>query len=244
MNFSQHKFAILLLFAMGLFDATAILAQQSSSSTAQASSAPSTPMTVPLSKWFVEGAGGISFGPGLANGKVINSTYTGTGGGGYRLTRRFEIPGELSFYHSTLPSWVLQTARQPGGHYTIFTYSADPTFYFIRGARYGFFVVGGGGYSHVATTFDKPIGSTINCTIYSGLGYTNFTNYCNGTITGSSYSSNQGMYNFGIGMEGRLYPNHRAILFAQGRYIRMMTPANQLPKSNFALVSITTGIRW
>lgn len=243
MNIHLRKFAILFLFLFGLFDAAALHAQQSSSSTALAST-PATPATAPLSKWFVEGAGGISFGPGLANGQSINSTYTGTGGGGLRLTRRLEIPGELSFYRSGLPSWVLQTAQQPGGHYTILTYSVDPTFYFIRGDRYGFFVVGGGGYSHVATTFDRPIGSTINCTIYSGLGYTNFTNFCNGTITGSSYSSNQGMYNFGIGVEGRLYPNHRAVLFAQGRYIKMMTPANQLPGPNFALVSITTGIRW
>ncbi|HVC89944.1 MAG TPA: hypothetical protein VND66_04890 [Acidobacteriaceae bacterium] len=243
MSIHLRKYAILFFFLCGLFDAPAMVAQQSSSSTAQAST-PAAPKTVPLSKWFVEGAGGISFGPGLANGQVINSTYTGTGGGGFRLTRRLEIPGELSFYRSGLPSWVLQTAQQHGGHYTILTYSVDPTFYFLRGERYGFFAVGGGGYSHIATTFDQPIGSTINCNIYSGLGYTNFTNYCNGTITGSSYSSNQGMYNFGIGMEGRLYPNHRAILFAQGRYIKMMTPANQLPGPNFALVSITTGIRW
>lgn len=243
MNFSRRKVAILLLFAVGLFNATAMVAQQSSSSSVQAST-PAPVATTPLSKWFVEGAGGISFGPGLANGQVINSAYTGTGGGGFRLTRRLEIPGEVSYYRSGLPSWVAQTIQQPGGHYTILTYSVDPTFYFLRGPRFGFFAVGGGGYSHVATTFDKPIGTTINCSIYSGLGYTNFTNFCNGTITGSSYSSNQGMYNFGIGMEGRLYPNHRAILFAQGRYIRMMTPSNQLPGPNFSLVSITTGIRW
>ena len=246
MNFSWHKYAFALLFLAALSGAVALNAQQSSSSTVQASTParPAPVVATPLRKWFIEGAGGGSFGPGLADGKMINPTYTGTGGGGFRLSRRLEIPGELSYYRSVLPSWVLQTAQQPGGHYTILTYSVDPTFYFSRGTRFGFFAVGGGGFSYVGTTFDKPIGTTINCSIYSGLGYANFTNFCNGTITGSSYSSNQAMYNFGIGMEGRLYPNHREILFAQGRYIHMMTPANQLPGPGFALVSITGGLRW
>ncbi|MGB8478471.1 MAG: hypothetical protein WCE63_06475 [Acidobacteriaceae bacterium] len=243
MNFSRRKVAILLLFAVGLFEATAMMAQQSSSSTVQAST-PAPVATVPLSKWFVEGGAGVSFGPGLANGQVYDTSPTAFGGAGYRLTRRIEIPGEISFYRSGFPSWVAQTIQQPGGHYNILTYSVDPTFYFLRGQRYGFFALGGGGYSHVATTFDKPIGSTINCSLYSGLGYANLTNFCNGTITGSSYSSNQGMYDFGIGMEGRLYPNRRFIVFGQGRYIRMMTPANQLPGPDFSLVSLTTGVRW
>jgi hypothetical protein len=52
------------------------------------------------------------------------------------------------------------------------------------------------------------------------------------------------MYDFGIGMEGRLFPNRRFIVFGQGRYIRMMTPSNQLPGPDFSLVSLTTGVRW
>ena len=243
MNFSRHKYAFTLFLLVGLCGTTALSAQQSSSSTATvATSAPVA--ATPLSKWFVEGGAGVSFGPGLANGKVYDTSPAAFGGAGYRLTRRIEIPGEISYYHSALPSWVAQTIRQQGGHYDIFTYSVDPTFYFARGPRYGFFAVGGGGYSHVATNFDKPIGSTINCNLYSGLGYSSLTNFCNGTITGSSYSSNQGMYDFGIGMEGRLYPNRRFIVFGQGRYIRMMTPANQLPGHDFSLVSLTTGVRW
>jgi hypothetical protein len=243
MNFSRHKYAFALFLFVGLCGTTALSAQQSSSSTAQVAT-PAPVAATPLSKWFVEGGGGISFGPGLANGQAIDTTYTAIGGGGYRLNRRIEIPGEISYYRSGLPSWVAQTIQQPGGHYTILTYSVNPTFYFLRGQRYGFFALGGGGYSHVSTTFDKPIGSTINCSIYSGLGYSNFTNFCNGTITGSSYSSNQGMYDFGIGMEGRLYPNRRFIVFGQGRYIHMETPANQLPGPGFALVALTTGVRW
>lgn len=243
MNFSRHKYAFALSLLVGLCGTTALSAQQSSSSTAQVAT-PAPVAATPLSKWFVEGGAGVAFGPGLANGKVYDTSPAAFGGAGYRLTRRIEIPGEISYYHSGLPSWVAQTIQQPGGHYTILTYSVDPTFYFLRGERYGFFALGGGGYSHVSTNFDKPIGSTINCSIYSGLGYSNFTNFCNGTITGSSYSSNQGMYDFGIGMEARLFPNRRFIVFGQGRYSRMMTPANQLPGSDFSLVALTTGVRW
>lgn len=243
MNFSRHKVAFALFLLVGLCGATALSAQQSSSSTAQVAT-PAPAAVTPLSKWFVEGGAGVSFGPGLANGQVYDTSPAVMGGAGYRLSRRIEIPGEISYYRSKLPSWVAQTIQQRGGHYTILTYSVDPTVYFLRGNRYGFFAVGGGGYSHVATTFDQPIGSTINCNIYSGLGYTNFTNFCNGKITGSSYSTNQGMYDFGIGMEGRLYPNRRFVVFAQGRYIHMMTPANQLPGPGFSLVSLTTGLRW
>lgn len=243
MNFSRHKYAFALFLLVGLCGTTALSAQQSSSSTAQVAT-PAPVAATPLSKWFVEGAAGIDFGPGLANGQVYETSYTALGGAGYRLTRRIEIPGEIGFYHSGLPAWVTQTIQQRGGHYNILTYSVDPTFYVVRGERYGFFAMGGGGYSHVGTNFDQPVGSTIDCGKYSGLGYSNFTNYCNGTITGSSYSSNQGMYDFGIGMEGRLYPNRRFIVFGQGRYIHMDTPANQLPGPGFALVALTTGIRW
>ena len=243
MNFSRHKYAFALFLLVGLCGTTALSAQQSSSSSAQVAT-PAPVAATPLSKWFVEGGAGVAFGPGLANGQVYNTSPTAFGGAGYRLTRRIEIPGEISYYRSGFPAWVAQTIQQPGGHYTILTYSVDPTFYFVRGERYGFFAVGGGGYSHVSTNFDKPIGSTIDCSKYSGLGYTNLTNFCNGTITGSSYSSNQGMYDFGIGMEGRLYPNHRFIVFGQGRYIHMDTPANQLPGPGFALVALTTGVRW
>lgn len=243
MNFSRYKVAFALFLLVGFCGTTALNAQQSSSSSAQVST-PAPVAATPLSKWFVEGGGGVDFGPGLANGKVYETSYTATGGAGYRLTRRIEIPGEISYYHSGLPSWVTKTIQQKGGHYTILTYSVNPTFYFVRGERYGFFALGGGGYSHVSTNFDQPVGSTINCSKYSGLGYSNLTNYCNGTITGSSYSTNQGMYDFGIGMDGRLYPNRRFVVFGQGRYIRMMTPANQLPGPDFSLVALTTGIRW
>jgi hypothetical protein len=241
MNFSWHKYAFALFLLVGLCGTTALSAQQSSSSTVQVTA---TTVATPLSKWFVEGAGGVAFGPGLERGQVYDTSPAALGGGGFRLTRRIEIPGEIGYYHSALPSWVAQTIQQSGGHYNILTYSVNPTFYFLRGQRYGFFVLGGGGYSHVSTNFDKPVGSTIDCSKYSGLGYSNFANYCNGTITGSSYSSNQAMFDGGIGMEGRLYPNHRFIVFGQGRYIHMSTPADQLPGPGFSLVALTTGIRW
>ena len=243
MNFSRYKYAFAFFLLVGLCGTTALSAQQSSSSTAQVAT-PAPVAATPLSKWFVEGAAGVDFGPGLANGQVWDTSFNALGGGGYRLTRRIEIPGEIGYYHSGLPSWVAQTIQQSGGRYTVLTYSVNPTFYFLRGERYGFFALGGGGYSHVGTNFDKPVGSTIDCSKYSGLGYSDFTNFCNGTITGSSYSSNQGMYDFGIGMEGRLYPDRRFIVFGQGRYIHMETPANQLPGPGFALVALTTGVRW
>ncbi len=244
MNLSQCKYALFLLLLFGLLDASALYAQQSSStSTIAQSQASSTPATTPLNKWFIEGAGGGAFAPGLDYGQYLTSAWNVMGGGGIRFGSRLTLPGEISYYHAALPTPVIQTMQQRGGSYSFLTYSVDPTFYFIRGDRYGYFVVGGGGYSHVTTRFDQPVG-TLDCSIYSGLGYSNLGNFCNGTLTGSSYSSNQAMYNFGIGMEARLYPNHREILFAQGRYIKMMTPANQLPGQDFALVSISAGLRW
>jgi hypothetical protein len=243
MNFSRYKYAFALFLLVGLCGTTALSAQQSSSSTAQVAT-PAPVAASPLSKWFVEGGAGVAFGPGLTYGQVYDTSPSAFGGAGYRLTRRIEIPGEIGYFHSGFPSWVAQTIQQSGGHYNILTYSVNPTFYFLRGPRFGYFAMAGGGYSHVSTNFDKPVGSTIDCSKYSGLGYSDFTNYCNGTVTGSSTSSNQGMYDFGIGMEGRLYPDRRFIVFGQGRYIRMMTPANQLPGPDFSLVSLTTGVRW
>ena len=70
MIFSRHKFAFALFLFVGLCGTTALSAQQSSSSTAQVAT-PAPVAATPLSKWFVEGAAGVDFGPGLANGQCM-----------------------------------------------------------------------------------------------------------------------------------------------------------------------------
>lgn len=238
-------FTVLLMF----FTAAALRAQQSSSSTnaPQPAPAPATATAAPAMSFrdhlFVEGGAGGSFGAGLVNGQYVSPGWTVMGGGGYSLNRKLALLLEADYFHNKMPTTVLQTAQQSSGSYAIWAFSANPVFHIYRNAKYGAYAIGGGGYSHVGTSFGKPIG-TLNCNIYSGLGYANFTNFCNGKITGSSYSSNQPMYDFGLGMDARLYPNRRETLFVQARYIKLMTPANQLPTPNLGLVDITGGVRW
>lgn len=173
----------------------------------------------------------------------MNPGFTGMVGAGYKVNKRLSVLLEGNYYHSGMPSSVLQTALQNSGSYNTFTISGNPMVHFFQGAKYGVYALGGGGFSHVATSFGKPI-SSINCNIYSGLGYANFTNFCNGKITGSSYSSSQGLFDVGMGMDVHLFPHHREVLFVEGRYVHLMTPSDQLPGPGIGLVPIYGGVRW
>lgn len=235
----------ILFAALAIFSVAAVSrAQQTSSSNANPRQAAPAAARVSTGHLVFEGGAGGNFGAGLQNGQYVNPSFAGLVGAGYKLNRRLTIFVEGNYYHNGMPSPVLQTARQTGGSYNTFTISGDPMLYIYHGAKFGVYAVGGGGFSSVRTSFNGPIGKTINCRIYSGLGYKNFTNFCSGKITGSSYSTTQAMYDFGIGFQGRLYPNRRESLFVESRYVKIMTPANQLPTPNLGLVAITGGVRW
>jgi hypothetical protein len=191
---------------------------------------------------ILEGAIGGSVAAGNPSESAIDPGWTAMVGGGYNLTRRLSILLEGSFDYNPMPGPVLQTARETSGSYQFWTFSANPMFHLFRGQKYGFYAVGGGGYSHVVTSFNKPL--NINCNVYSGFGYSDFANVCSGKFSGSSYSSNQPMYDFGLGGDVRLFPTHREILFVETRYVRTSTPAGQLPGPNAALVPIVIGVRW
>ena len=238
---------MVVLTFLSIFSLSAAMrAQQASSSngsTTNPQPAPATSATF-MDHLTLEGGAGGAMTAGLQTGQYMKSGFTGVLGAGYKLNRRLSVLVEGNYYQNSMPGPLLQTAQQTGGSYNTLTISANPMFHLFQNEKYGVYAIGGGGYSHVATSFSKPIASTINCSIYSGLGYKFFTNFCNGSITGSSYSSNQPMIDFGLGMDVRLFPHHREILFIESRYVRIMTPANQLPGSNVGLVPITGGVRW
>ncbi len=228
---------------------TALRAQQSSSSTSSPNTNRPQPAPAPTSSSFMghlvlEGGAGGAMSAGLQTGQYVHAGFTGMGGAGYKLNKRLSVFLEGNYYYNSMPSALLQTIQQSSGHYNTFTISANPMFHMFQGQKYGVYAIGGGGFSHIATGFSKPIGSTINCNIYSGLGYAYLTNFCNGKITGSSYSSSQPLFDFGLGMDVRLFPNHREILFVESRYVHIMTPSNQLPGPGIGLVPISAGVRW
>jgi opacity protein-like surface antigen len=232
---------ILILFLAILVPGAAARAQSSSSSSQPAPAQKTTPTDNP--RWFVQGAAGGALATGLDGQQYMNAGWTGMGGAGYVVTRRLSVDAELDYFHNGVPTPALQAAAQNSGHYNTIAFSANPMLYIVRGKKFGFYVIGGGGYSRISASFGKPL-SSINCNIYSPLGYANYTNFCNGKITGSSYSSSQPMFDVGMGFEGRLYPNRRWVLFVEPRYMRMMTPANQLPGQNLGMAQILGGIRW
>lgn len=243
MSLNVRKFFLPLLLLPCLMAAGTLSAQQSSSSSSPqpTNAALAQPTSIPLHHFSVEGAGGGSFGAGLLPGQYLGRGWALMAGGGYTPFRRLTIFLEGNLYHNPMPAAVLQTAQTTGGSYNIWTISANPALRIVQAGNFGIYAIGGGGFSHVATSFNQPL--HINCSIYSGLGYSNFGNLCNGQITGS-YSSNQPMFDFGLDLDVRLSPNHREVLFFQTRYVKLMTPANQLPGPNMGMVPILGGIRW
>ncbi|MHB8301979.1 MAG: hypothetical protein ACYDC6_03940 [Acidobacteriaceae bacterium] len=231
--------ALLLVFSAS----SALKAQQSSSSNSKPQPAPAAPTGL-TSHLFIEAGAGGNFGAGLQAGQYVKPGFNGMAGVGYKLARKFAVLAEGNYYHNPVTAAALQTAGENSGSYNTFTVSAGPMYHLYQGPKLGVYAVGGGGFSHIATGFNKPIGTTINCNIYSGLGYRYYTNFCNGKITGSSYASTQPMFDFGLGVDVRLFPNRREIIFVEPKYVKFLTPTGQLPGPDVGIVAVTGGVRW
>ena len=109
-------------------------------------------------------------------------------------------------------------------------------------------VTGGGGFYRKVTSFTDPELTQFCTYFYCGLGYTN-------AVVGH-FSSNQGGWNIGGGYQHRLggmYGDSRMKLFAEARYLKVLTPAESRSPSGLGIATIsedttiipvTLGVRW
>ena len=177
------------------------------------------------------GGGGImshmtyEFGGGFNAPSSDSSPYITWGGNftvgaGYRYNQNLSLNLEYQFIDSKLPGAIIAEAGATGGHDHIWSFTVDPVYEFNPKSRIGFYAVGGGGFYRSVTSFTDPEQGQYCTYFYCGVVTQN--------VVVGHYSSNQGGWNIGGGIEHRFAGwngDGKMRVFAEARYLDVMTPA-------------------
>jgi hypothetical protein len=158
---------------------------------------------------------------------------------------------EYQFIDDKLPGRVISQAGATGGNAHIWSVGISPVFDLFPKSKNDVYVTGGGGFYRKVTNFTDPQEAYF-CDYYyyyCGVGVEN--------VVVGHFSSNQGGWNIGAGFTHRLggiYGDSNAKLFAEVRYLDVLTPAvngitpNGLGvttvQADTKLVPITLGVRF
>jgi hypothetical protein len=194
-------------------------------------------------------------GGGGANGPLSDSssyiTWGGnfTVGGGYRFNKYLSTLIEYQFIDDKLPGRIISEAGAAGGNAHIWSLTADPVVDLFPNHNNSVYVTGGGGFYRKVTNFTDPQ-EVLFCDNFG---------FCEQGVQNEvvgHFSSNQGGWSIGGGFTHRLggvYSDGKAKLFAEVRYLDVMTPAvvaqpNGLSTTTVAadtkLIPITLGVRF
>jgi hypothetical protein len=193
---------------------------------------------------------------GGANAPLGNSsnyiTWGGqfTVGGGVHLDKanHFSLLAEYQFLDNKLPGALIAETGADGGHAHIWSLTLDPVVDLFPKRTNSFYVTGGGGFYRKVTSFTDPNEEEYCDYYYCGVETVN-------EVVGH-FSSNQGGWNLGGGFThrvGGLSGDGQMKLFAEARYLDVMTPAvvsnpNGLGTTSVAsgtrLLPLSLGLRW
>jgi len=191
---------------------------------------------------------------GGANGPVGDSTnYITWGGnftvgGGLHLNKRFSVLAEYQFMDDKLPGSVIAETGATGGDAHIWSLTIDPVVDLFPKSTNSVYVTGGGGFYRKVTSFTDPEESEF-CEFFECFEGTQ------NEVVGH-FSSNQGGWNIGGGYTHRLggvYNDGTMKLFAEVRYLDVLTPASAIAPNGLGvatvgsgtrLIPITLGLRW
>jgi hypothetical protein len=189
-----------------------------------------------------------------ANGPLGNSssyvTWGGnfTAGGGLHFSRGFSLLAEYQFMDDKLPGNLIAETGANGGDAHIWSLTLDPVIDLFPKSTNSLYVTGGGGFYRKLTNFTDPEEAEYCEYYYCGVTTEN--------VVVGHFSSNQGGWNVGGGFThkvGGLYGDGRMKLFAEVRYLDVMTPAvssspNGLGTTTIAagtkLLPFSFGVRW
>ena len=176
--------------------------------------------------------------------------YNFTVGAGYRFDQHFSMNVEYQLIHSKLPDVIVGEAGATGGYDTLWSFTLDPMYEVNPKSAITFYGVGGGGFYRKVTNFTDP---------QQGY-YCDYFGYCYGVtqnVVVGHFSSNQGGWNIGGGLEHRFAGwngDGRMKLFAEARYTEVLSPAvvgltpNGLGVTTVGadtkIIPVTIGLRW
>jgi hypothetical protein len=186
--------------------------------------------------------------PSSNSGDYITWGGNFTGGTGYRFNRRISALVEYQFIDDKLPGALIGETGANGGYAHIWSLTAEPVVDLFPSRTNDIYATGGGGFYRKVTNFTDPVEGEY-CTYY----------YCGVVVQNQvvgHFSSNQGGWNIGGGFSHRMggvYGDGKMKLFAEARYLDIMTPAvssepNGLGKTTVAadtkLIPVTLGVRF
>jgi hypothetical protein len=171
-------------------------------------------------------------------------------GGGYRFNRHLSMMIEYQFIHSKLPGAIIAEAGATGGYANIWSFTLDPIYEVNPKSSIIFYGTGGGGFYRKVTSFTDP---------QAGL-YCDYFGFCyvvTQNVVVGHFSSNQGGWSIGAGLEHRFAGwngDGKMKIFAEARYLHVLTPAvngitpNGLGVTTVAadtkIIPVTIGLRW
>jgi hypothetical protein len=193
-------------------------------------------------------AGGGFNGPTSDSSPYITWGGNLTAGVGYRFNPHVSVLTEYQFIDSKLPGALIAETGSDGGHAHIWSLTLAPVIDLMPKHTNDFYVTGGGGFYRKVTSFTDPEEAEYCDYYYCEVGTEN--------VVVGHFSSNQGGWNVGAGFTHRLggmYGDGTMKLFAEARYLDVLTPAvttsaNGLPVTSVAadtkIVPVTLGVRW
>ena len=195
-----------------------------------------------------EGGFGANPPAGSNQKQYITWGYNLTIGGGYQFSQHLSAMLEYQFIRDKLPGKLIAETGAQGGNAHIWSLTVDPVFDLFPKATNDLYAVGGGGFYRKVTNFTDPEPSQYCTYFYCG------TTYVNQTV--GHFSSNQGGWSVGGGYihrMGGMYGDSRMKLFAEVRYLEVLTPPVTTQPNGLGttavgadtkLIPITLGVRW
>lgn len=179
-------------------------------------------------------AGGGANAPTSDSSPYITWGGNFTAGVGYRIDPRLSIMAEYQFIDDKLPGAVIAETGANGGYAHIWSLTIAPVVDLFPKSTNSVYVTGGGGFYRKVTSFTDPQ-QTYYCDYF----------YCYPGIANAvvgHFSSNQGGWNIGGGLTHRLggmYGDSKIKLFAEVRYLDVLTPAvNGITPSGLGVTTV------
>jgi len=191
---------------------------------------------------------------GGANGPTGDSSNDITWGGnltvgvGYKFNPHITGMVEYQFIDDKLPGRLISDVGATGGNAHIWSFTLAPVIDLFPKSTNDVYITGGGGFYRKVTNFTDPQEGYYCYYYYCGIDVQN--------VVVGHYSSNQGGWNIGAGFTHRLggtYGDGNLKLFAEARYLDVLTPASAIAPNGLGvavvgegtkLVPITLGVRF
>jgi hypothetical protein len=171
--------------------------------------------------------------PDSDTSSYLNTGYNFTAGGGLHISHGISLLAEYQFMNDGLPSSLVAEAGANSGNAHIWSLTLDPVIDLMPKRATSVYVTGGGGFYRKVTNFSNPQPVQYCTYFYCGIGYQN-------QVVGH-FSSNQGGWNVGGGVThrfGGMYGDGKMAIFAEVRYLEIMTPAVTTSPNGLGVTSV------